>query len=321
MAAYPMLRPEPSRLGWGLTTFDALQTKLNCDSLFILSTSARHKVAPLEFDWWSKNFLFTPSERQEYELIEPDDTLPPYCACESTPEYAQDLERWDRQRLSWMEESAKKHGAAPAKRPSSQSVWSLLLSTILVLAICSSTIYLQPAFGASTEVSTALPYESWLSDFQKSLTGPVAFAISLIGIVVSGISLILGGGEIRGFARTMVYIVLVMTLLIGANSLMSNFFNGAAIPLPEDKPQVAPKAQTDPAHVLRSKALGHSVILIPHILGLSALEPPRFDSYQAEPWEEVTPRGEKEHAISQQTIFKQANQDFPPQQLKLAARN
>lgn len=84
---------------------------------------------------------------------------------------------------------------------------------------------------ASSTGGSMLPYETWLSDFQKSLTGPVAFTVSLIGIVASGITLILAGGEIKGFIRTMVYLVLVMTLLIGANSLMTNFFNGASIPL------------------------------------------------------------------------------------------
>lgn len=85
------------------------------------------------------------------------------------------------------------------------------------------------ALASSSGVSSVLPYEAWLVMFQKSLTGPVAFSIALIGIVVSGASLILMGGELTGFVRTIIYIILVMTLLIGANSLMTNFFNGASI--------------------------------------------------------------------------------------------
>lgn len=74
-----------------------------------------------------------------------------------------------------------------------------------------------------------LPYESWLITLQKSLTGPVASSVALIGIVCSGATLIFAGGEITRFMRSLIYIVLVMTFLIGANSLLTNFFNGAVI--------------------------------------------------------------------------------------------
>lgn len=82
----------------------------------------------------------------------------------------------------------------------------------------------------ASETSTGvLPYESWLSTLQKSLTGPVAFSVSLIGIVSCGATLIFAGGEIGRFLRSLIYLVLVMTLLVGSNSLMTRFFNGAVI--------------------------------------------------------------------------------------------
>lgn len=188
--------------------------------------------------------------------------------------------------------------------------WGLGVAALVVLFFVG--IYLHPAMAAATDAGTALPYESWLSDFQKSLTGPVAFAISLIGIVVSGISLILGGGEIRGFARTMVYIVLVMTLLIGANSLMSNFFNGASLPLPEQS-EVGGKPQTDPAPTLRARQQAQATatadtattaavtaaatqVFAPELMALYALDQPRFDSYQTVPWDEVA------HSLRQRGI-------------------
>ena len=90
--------------------------------------------------------------------------------------------------------------------------------------------------------SSALPYESWLKTLQKSLTGPVAFSVSIIGIVSCGATLIFSGGEISSFMRSIIYLVLVMTLLIGANSLMSSLFNGATIDA----------AQTDPNEYFNS---------------------------------------------------------------------
>jgi type IV secretion system protein VirB2 len=59
------------------------------------------------------------------------------------------------------------------------------------------------------------------------VTGPVAFALSLIGIVVSGGTLILGG-DLNGFFRTMMFVVLVMALLVGAQNMMSSFFGRGA---------------------------------------------------------------------------------------------
>lgn len=95
--------------------------------------------------------------------------------------------------------------------------------------ICFMLFASSDVLASSTGSTAILPYESWLMSFQKSLTGPVAFSVALIGIVASGITLILIGGEINGFIRAMIYMVLVMTFLIGANSLMTNFFHGASI--------------------------------------------------------------------------------------------
>ncbi len=85
------------------------------------------------------------------------------------------------------------------------------------------------ASQAAESSGNALPYEDWLRTLQQSLTGPVAFSVAMIGIVSCGATLIFAGGEIGRFMRALIYVVLVMTMLIGANSLMSRFFNGASI--------------------------------------------------------------------------------------------
>ena len=149
----------------------------------------------------------------------------------------------------------------------------------------------------------------------------MAFAISLIGIVVSGITLILGGGEIRGFARTMVYIVLVMTLLIGANSLMSNFFNGAAIPMPENEAtsqNVVSKEQTDPAHVLNKQR--QETVFIPEIMALYDLDRSDFDSYQEVPWDEIARSLEEANFEGAVLIEAQEPSEYLPQPYHLAQR-
>lgn len=101
-----------------------------------------------------------------------------------------------------------------------------IAALIVACALCA------PSAWASSAGATVLPYEAWLTIFQKSLTGPVAFSVALVGIIASGTSLILMGGEISSFFRTVIYLIFVMALLVGANSLMTNFFNGSAIALP-----------------------------------------------------------------------------------------
>lgn len=83
-----------------------------------------------------------------------------------------------------------------------------------------------PTF-ASEGTGGSLPYESWLTNLRNSVTGPVAFALSIIGIVVAG-GILIFGGELNGFFRTLIFIVLVMALLVGAQNMMSTFFGRGA---------------------------------------------------------------------------------------------
>lgn len=52
---------------------------------------------------------------------------------------------------------------------------SLALMMVLVLAIFA------PEQAYATGTAGGLPYESWLTNLQNSVTGPVAFGISIIG--------------------------------------------------------------------------------------------------------------------------------------------
>ena len=100
--------------------------------------------------------------------------------------------------------------------------------------------------NASTGAGGALPYEPWLVQLQNSVTGPVAFALSLIGIVVAG-GVLIFGGDINGFFRTLIFIVLVMALLVGAQNIMSTLFGKGAVITPpvsvnfEDNPALITK--------------------------------------------------------------------------------
>ena len=81
---------------------------------------------------------------------------------------------------------------------------------------------------ASTSSSTEMPWDDALSSLQESLTGPFAYIISLVGIVASAGALVFGG-EISGFLKSMIYVVLVVAVLIGANAFMTNVMGASAL--------------------------------------------------------------------------------------------
>lgn len=96
------------------------------------------------------------------------------------------------------------------------------------LAVVLAFFLLAPQHAFASEGSGgALPYESWLTNLRNSVTGPVAFTLSIIGIVVAG-GILIFGGELNGFFRTLIFIVLVMALLVGAQNMMSTFFGRGA---------------------------------------------------------------------------------------------
>jgi len=110
----------------------------------------------------------------------------------------------------------------PAFRFDSRAVFYLGMFALLAFFLLAP----QHAF-ASEGTGGSLPYESWLTNLRNPVTGPVAFALSIIGIVVAGCILIFRG-DLNGFSRTMIFIVLVMSLLVGAQNMMSTFFGRGA---------------------------------------------------------------------------------------------
>ena len=70
-----------------------------------------------------------------------------------------------------------------------------LLVLLLVLLLAPPHVFAAEGTGGS------LPYESWLTNLRNSVTGPVAFALAMIGIVVAG-GVLIFGGDLNGFFRT-----------------------------------------------------------------------------------------------------------------------
>jgi len=108
-----------------------------------------------------------------------------------------------------------------------------------IIALLAIAILAPTSAFASEGTGGSLPYESWLTNLRNSVSGPVAFTISIIGIVVAG-GVLIFGGELNGFFRTLIFIVLVMALLVGAQNMMGTFFGrGAEIAYLTDQIQIA----------------------------------------------------------------------------------
>lgn len=116
--------------------------------------------------------------------------------------------------------------------PTSTHPFSVLdRKTILYIgiALMFALLFYAPTHAFASEgTGGGLPYESWLTNLRNSVTGPVAFTISILGLVGAGSALIFGGADMNGFLRTIVFIVLVFALLVGAQNVMSTFFGRGA---------------------------------------------------------------------------------------------
>jgi len=97
----------------------------------------------------------------------------------------------------------------------------------VALALAFAYVFLLPQAFATTGTGGALPYEDWLTSLRNSVTGPVAFSLSIIGIVIAG-GVLIFGGDLNGFFRTLMFLVLVMAFLVGAQNMMSTFFGRGA---------------------------------------------------------------------------------------------
>jgi type IV secretion system protein TrbC len=111
----------------------------------------------------------------------------------------------------------------PRNRGTGRHGAGLALLAYVLVAIC------DPAWAA-TGGGSGLPWETPLETLRDSITGPVAYTISLLGVVVAGAALVFGG-EINDFVRRMIMLVLVISLIIFAANFLSTLFNaGAVIP-------------------------------------------------------------------------------------------
>lgn len=101
---------------------------------------------------------------------------------------------------------------------------ALVQAVLLGALLCAGAVMASGGGGG-------MPWESPLTTLKESLTGPVAFVISILAIVGAGAGLIFGGGEMSAFVKTVLYIVIVIALIMGASAFMNNMgWSSAVLP-------------------------------------------------------------------------------------------
>jgi type IV secretion system protein VirB2 len=79
------------------------------------------------------------------------------------------------------------------------------------------------ATAAQAGTTGGLPWELPLQTIARSLTGPVAFSISIMGIFATGATL-MWGGEMNEFARRAALMGLIVAVIVFATNIMSSAF-------------------------------------------------------------------------------------------------
>ena len=101
--------------------------------------------------------------------------------------------------------------------------------TLLAAALVGIAFLTLPDLAhAATTGGTGLEWETPLQKIRDSVTGPVAYAISLLGIVVTGAVLVFGG-EINEFVRRVIMLVMVVSLMVFAADILNTLFNKGAV--------------------------------------------------------------------------------------------
>ena len=102
------------------------------------------------------------------------------------------------------------------------AVRSIGMRTAMLLAMACAFAVRAHAAAAGT-----LPWERPMTAIATSLTGPVAYAIGLIGIAIAG-GAMLWGGELTEFGRRACMIGLVVSVLVFAAPMLSSAFGVTA---------------------------------------------------------------------------------------------
>ncbi|MDV3470254.1 TrbC/VirB2 family protein [Stenotrophomonas sp. C3(2023)] len=112
----------------------------------------------------------------------------------------------------------------------------LLMMLVMVALMVMPELAMASAPGADD-----LPFVGSMKRVSDSLSGPFATALSIVAIVGAGAMLIFGG-DMNGFMRTLIFLVMVIAMIITAGSLVT-FLGGSSAVVAGHVPSFASDVQ------------------------------------------------------------------------------
>ncbi len=95
-----------------------------------------------------------------------------------------------------------------------------------LLGVALAVGLLLPEHAHAAGAGGSLPWEGPIQTLTNSIKGPVAYGISLVAIVASGIALVFGA-EISDFVRKMLMLTLVISIIVFATNFLSTMFGAS----------------------------------------------------------------------------------------------
>ncbi len=118
----------------------------------------------------------------------------------------------------------------------------LNLDVRLLMMLVMLALMVMPELAmASAPGADDLPFVGSMKKVSDSLSGPFATALSIVAIVGAGAMLIFGG-DMNGFMRTLIFLVMVIAMIITAGSLVT-FLGGSSAVVAGHLPSFASDAQ------------------------------------------------------------------------------
>ena len=101
-----------------------------------------------------------------------------------------------------------------------------------VAAALAFIVMLHPELALATESSGVAAWDDPLTQLRESFTGPIAYTISVLAIIITG-GMLAFGGELNEFARRIIMLVLVIALVMLAIQFLTSLWgvSGAEIKL------------------------------------------------------------------------------------------
>lgn len=98
----------------------------------------------------------------------------------------------------------------------------------LMVLFCMAIVFSVFPDFAHASATSDLPFTDGLDKLKGAITGPVAFGVSVVGIIAAGAVLIFGG-EMSGFLRTLVFLVLVIAIIVNATNIIDALGGNSAV--------------------------------------------------------------------------------------------